>query len=85
MGNILEGLEDLQVDEEIWMQSAPPKEQLLRHELKPSNELETHQSDRTIDVIGHEGRRRGDQRRIERDIGSEADVSVETECWSSYY
>ncbi len=65
-GNVLEGLEDLWLGEEIWMHVAPTKEELLRHGLKPSKELETHQSDGMVDVTGQEGRRRSDHRGIEQ-------------------
>jgi platelet-activating factor acetylhydrolase len=65
-GNVLEGLEDLELGEEIWMHVAPTKEELLRHGLKPSKELETNQSDGMVEVSGQEGRRRSDHRGIEQ-------------------
>jgi len=65
-GNVLEGLEDLELGEEIWMHVAPTKEELLRHGLKPSKGLETNQSDGMVEVTGQEGRRRSDHRGIEQ-------------------
>jgi platelet-activating factor acetylhydrolase len=65
-GNVLKGLEDLELGEEIWMHVAPTKEELLRHGLKPSEELETNQSDGMVEVSGQEGRTRSDHRGIEQ-------------------
>jgi platelet-activating factor acetylhydrolase len=65
-GHVLEGLEDLELGEEIWMHVAPTKEELLRHGLKPKKELERHQSDGMVEVTGQEGRRRSDHRGIEQ-------------------
>jgi platelet-activating factor acetylhydrolase len=65
-GNVLEGLEDLELGEEVWMHVAPTTEELLRHGLKPSRGLETNQSDGMAEVTGREGRRRSDHRGIEQ-------------------
>lgn len=65
-GRVLEGLEDLELGEEIWMHVTPTKEELLRHGLKPKKELETHQSDGMVEVTGQEGRRRSYHRGIEQ-------------------
>ncbi|KAH7319099.1 hypothetical protein BKA65DRAFT_609100 [Rhexocercosporidium sp. MPI-PUGE-AT-0058] len=44
-GNVLEGLEDLELGEEIWMHVAPTKDELDRHgRLKAGKELENHQT-----------------------------------------
>ncbi|KUJ08904.1 uncharacterized protein LY89DRAFT_701741 [Mollisia scopiformis] len=55
-GNILEGLEDLELGEEVWMHVAPTKDELARHGLQPSRELETHQEDGMVEASGPEGR-----------------------------
>jgi platelet-activating factor acetylhydrolase len=65
-GNVLEGLEDLGLGEEIWMHVAPTKEELLRHGLKPSRGLETNQSNGMVEVSGREGRSRSAHRGIEQ-------------------
>jgi platelet-activating factor acetylhydrolase len=65
-GSVLEGLEDLELGEEIWMHVAPTKEELLRHGLKPSKGLEMYHSDGMVEVTGQEGRRRSDHRGIEQ-------------------
>jgi len=65
-GRALEGLEDLELGDEIWMHVAPTKEDLLKHWLKPKRELETHQSDGMVEATGQEGRRGGYHRGIEQ-------------------
>lgn len=65
-GNVLEGLEDLELGEEIWMHIAPTKEEFLRHELKPTKGLENNQSDGMVETTGQEGGRRSDHRGIEQ-------------------
>ncbi|KAE8451342.1 hypothetical protein EG329_003971 [Mollisiaceae sp. DMI_Dod_QoI] len=59
-GHVLEGLHDLELGEEIWMHVAPTKEELERHGLEPSKELETHQRSGIVDVNGTEGQRQSD-------------------------
>lgn len=74
-GHILEGLEDLELGEEIWMHVAPTKDELAKHGLQPSRELETHQNSGMVDSNGpttegqheHEHHHRGiEQRMMER-------------------
>ena len=64
-GNVLEGLEDLELGEEVWMHVAPTKVELLRHGVKPNKGLETDQSDGLVEVTGQEGNSRSDHRGIE--------------------
>jgi platelet-activating factor acetylhydrolase len=64
-GNVLEGLEDLELGDEIWMHVSPTNEELLRHGVKPSKGLEADQSDGMVEVTGQEGRSRSDHRGIE--------------------
>ncbi|KAH7371457.1 platelet-activating factor acetylhydrolase, isoform II-domain-containing protein [Cadophora sp. MPI-SDFR-AT-0126] len=65
-GNVLEGLEDLQLGEEIWMHVAPTKEELKRHGLTPGKELKNHQSSGMVDVTGQKSRCRDRHRGIEQ-------------------
>jgi len=65
-GHLLEGLEDLEVGEEIWMHVAPTKEELARHGLRPSKELENNREDGMVEVTGEEGRKRGQRRGLEQ-------------------
>ncbi|KAK2627461.1 hypothetical protein QTJ16_003427 [Diplocarpon rosae] len=55
LGNILEGVENIEPGEEIWMHVAPTKEELKRHGMEPTKELETHQESGMVDVTGDEG------------------------------
>lgn len=64
-GNVLEGLEDLELGDEIWMHVAPTKQELLRHGVQPDKGLETDQSDGMVEVTGQEGNSRSDHRGIE--------------------
>jgi len=64
-GNVLEGLEDLELGDEIWMHLCPTEEELLRHGVKPNKGLETDQSDGLVEVTGQEGNSRSDHRGIE--------------------
>ncbi|KAL2063248.1 hypothetical protein VTL71DRAFT_5053 [Oculimacula yallundae] len=65
-GHVLEGLEDLQLGEEIWMHVAPTKEELERHGLKPVRELENHEESGMVEVTGNEGRCEEQHRGIEQ-------------------
>lgn len=65
-GNILEGLEDLQLGEEIWMHVGPTRDELERHGLTPGKDLENHQNSGMVDVTGEEGRCRDQHRGIEQ-------------------
>lgn len=55
-GHVLEGLQDLELGEEIWMHVAPTKDELAKHGLQPSIQLETHQNSGMVDTSGPEGR-----------------------------
>lgn len=65
-GNILEGLEDLQLGEEIWMHVAPTRDELERHGVTPEKGLENHQDSGMVDATGEEGRCRDQHRGIEQ-------------------
>jgi platelet-activating factor acetylhydrolase len=55
-GHVLEGLEDLELGEEVWMHVAPTKDELARHGLKPSKELEEHRDSGMVEASEPEGR-----------------------------
>ena len=65
-GNVLEGLEDLQLGEEIWMHVAPTRDELERHGVTPGKDLENHQDSGMVDATGEEGRCRDQHRGIEQ-------------------
>jgi len=65
-GNVLEGLEDLQLGEEIWMHVAPTRDELERHGVTPEKGLENHQDSGMVDATGEEGRCRDQHRGIEQ-------------------
>ena len=54
-GRVLQGLEDLEPGEEVWMHVAPTKEELARHGLTPRKGLEEHQEDGMVDFEGKDG------------------------------
>jgi platelet-activating factor acetylhydrolase len=55
-GTILEGLEGLVVGNEVWMHVAPTKEELARHDLEPSDELEIHADTGMMEIVYEESR-----------------------------
>ena len=65
MGNVLEGLEDVKIGEEIWMHVAPTKDELKRHgvEMKGGTEEE---GGGMVDVTGREGNGRRERPGIEQ-------------------
>ena len=65
-GNVLKGLQELELGEKVWMHVAPTKEELSRHGLKASKGLETNESDGMVEVTGQEGRKRSGHRGIEQ-------------------
>ena len=54
-GRELEGLEDLELGEEVWMHVAPTKEELAKHGLRPSKELEGEEGERETGMVGVSG------------------------------
>ena len=62
-GRVLEGLENLEFGDEIWMHVAPTKDELERHGLRPGKELETDQEEGVVEVTGEEGRQQQGRRR----------------------
>ncbi|KAJ5037229.1 uncharacterized protein L3040_007406 [Drepanopeziza brunnea f. sp. 'multigermtubi'] len=69
-GNILEGLEDFEPGEEIWMHVAPTKDELKRYGIAPEKGLQSHgedvHGDGMVDTTGDEGRAREQHRGIEQ-------------------
>ncbi|CZS95064.1 related to acetylhydrolase [Rhynchosporium graminicola] len=66
LGNVLEGLEDLKLGEEIWMHVAPTKEELGKHGLRPEEGVEGREESGMVGVGGEEGRCREQHRGIEQ-------------------
>ena len=66
LGHVVEELEDLELGEEIWMHVAPTKDELLRHGLKPSKELQSNEEYGMVDITGQGWRKRSDHRGIEQ-------------------
>jgi len=67
LGHELEGLEELEVGEEVWMHVAPTGEELERHGIEGrSGGLDRDRGDGMVEVTGHEGRKRGERRGIEQ-------------------
>jgi len=64
-GNVLEGLEDLQVGEEVWMHVAPTKDELRRHGVEMEGGTEE-EGGGMVEVTGEEGRGREERRGIEQ-------------------
>jgi hypothetical protein len=62
----LEGLDELELGEEICMHAAPTKNELENHGLEPKTELENHQNSGMVDVTGDKGRKMSDHRGIEQ-------------------
>lgn len=54
-GHVLEGLQDLELGEEVWMHVAPTKDELAKHGLQLGKELETHQDSGMADESGPPG------------------------------
>ncbi|KAF8860047.1 hypothetical protein BDZ45DRAFT_688694 [Acephala macrosclerotiorum] len=65
-GHVLEGLEDLELGEEIWMHVAPTKDELAAHGLKPSKEIETHENSGMVETDNPPTRGRDHHRGIEQ-------------------
>lgn len=65
-GKILEGLEDYELGEEVWMHVAPTKDELARHGMAPENELENNQEDGMVDTPADGGEREGHSKGIEQ-------------------
>jgi platelet-activating factor acetylhydrolase len=55
-GTVLEGLEGLEIGNEVWMHVAPTKEELARHGLEPSDGLLTHTDTGMVEIMEEEGR-----------------------------
>lgn len=64
-GNVLDGLEDLRVGEEVWMHVAPTKDELKRHGLDMKGGTKE-EGGGMVDVTGNEGKGRGESRGIEQ-------------------
>lgn len=62
-GRILEGLEALEMGDEIWMHVAPTNDELVRHGLEPGEGLENHMDTGMVDITGEESRRRRSKKR----------------------
>ena len=64
-GHVLEGLEDFELGDEVWMHVAPTKDELEWHGLGQSRQLETNKEDGMVEVTGDEGRKEDENRGIE--------------------
>jgi platelet-activating factor acetylhydrolase len=64
-GNVLEGLEDLEVGEEVWMHVAPTKDELRKHKVDMEGGV-GEEGGGMVEVTGNEGQEKGERRGIER-------------------